>query len=176
MHHKKRTATYRSFTISLAMLTVLGCESHKSVLAPDAQADHVVVEKSKHTLTLLANGTVLKTYRVSLGKGNGKAKEREGDHETPEGFYVVDSRNARSRFHRALHISYPNDEDRKRATVAGVAPGGEIMIHGIQNGLGWIGSLQRTIDWTDGCVAVTDPEIEEIWNLVPTGTPVEIRH
>lgn len=115
-------------------------------------------------------------YSVSLGKGSGKAKQREGDRETPEGFYIIDSKNSHSRFHRALHISYPNVKDRQSAEGVGVAPGGQIMVHGIQNGLGWIGSLQQRIDWTDGCIAVTDPEIEEIWNLVPLGTPVEIRH
>ena len=126
-------------------------------------------------MTLLANGKVLKTYEVALGRGAGNAKQREGDHETPEGHYVIDSRNAHSRFHRALHISYPNTDDRKRAQAADVAPGGQIMIHGIQNGLGWIGSLQHEVDWTDGCIAVTDAEIDEIWNLVPIGIPIEIR-
>jgi murein L,D-transpeptidase YafK len=127
-------------------------------------------------MTLFADGKPLATYKVALGKGNGQAKEREGDHETPEGFYIIDSKNAQSRFHRALHISYPNADDRKHAQTANVNPGGLIMIHGIQNGLGWLGSLQHTIDWTDGCIAVTDSEIDEIWKLVPIGTPVEIRH
>ncbi|HEY6374691.1 MAG TPA: L,D-transpeptidase family protein [Edaphobacter sp.] len=103
------------------------------------------------------------------------AKRREGDHETPEGFYIIDSRNAHSRFHRALHISYPNNNDSRRAEVEGVPPGGQIMIRGIQNNLGWLGPLQHEIDWTDGCIAVTDAEIDEIWNLVPIGTPIEIR-
>jgi len=127
-------------------------------------------------MTLFTNGKALKTYKVALGRGSGAAKQREGDHETPEGFYTIDNRNAHSRFHRALHISYPNSEDKRRAQQEGVVPGSLIMIHGIQNGLGWIGSLQQKIDWTDGCIAVTDPEIEEIWDLVPLGTPVEIRH
>ena len=127
-------------------------------------------------MTLLANGNVLKIYKVALGKGSGNAKQREGDHETPEGSYIIDSRNTHSRFHRALHISYPNAEDLKRAQAEGVAPGGQIMIHGIQKGLGWLGSLQQKIDWTDGCVAVTDSEIDEVWRLVPIGTTVEIRH
>jgi murein L,D-transpeptidase YafK len=80
-----------------------------------------------------------------------------------------------SRFHRALHISYPNAEDRTRAQAGGYDPGGDVEIHGIENGLGWIGSLQRTIDWTDGCVALTDEEMDGIWNSVDVGTPVEIR-
>jgi murein L,D-transpeptidase YafK len=127
-------------------------------------------------MVLLANGNVIRTYKVALGRGSGNAKEREGDHETPEGVYIIDRKNTRSRFHRALHVSYPNADDRKRAEVAGVSPGGQIMIHGIQNGLGWLGRLHRSLDWTDGCIAVTDDEIEEIWDEVPLGIPIEIRH
>jgi murein L,D-transpeptidase YafK len=127
-------------------------------------------------MSLLSNGNVIKSYKVALGKGSGGAKQREGDHETPEGMYVIDSRNAHSRFHRALHISYPNADDRKRVKALGLDPGGQIMIHGIQNGLGWIGSSHQRIDWTDGCIAVTDAEMDEIWKLVPNGTNVEIRH
>ena len=80
-----------------------------------------------------------------------------------------------SRFHRALHVSYPDAADRERARKLGIDPGGDIMIHGIQNGLGWLKGSQRLVDWTDGCIAVTDEEIEEIWRMVPNGTPIEIR-
>ncbi len=93
----------------------------------------------------------------------------------PEGHYVIDARNAQSHYHKALHVSYPNPEDRRRAAKQGVAPGGDIMIHGLPNGLGAIGSAHLLHDWTAGCVAVTDAQIDEIWTLVPTGTPVEIR-
>jgi murein L,D-transpeptidase YafK len=88
---------------------------------------------------------------------------------------MIDAKNAHSRFHLALHISYPNPDDKRRAQKLGVAPGGDIMIHGIENGLGWAGPLQRDIDWTDGCIALTDPEIDEVWKLVSIGTPIEIR-
>ena len=97
------------------------------------------------------------------------------DARTPEGRYVIDSRNAASAYHKALHISYPNSDDRKRAAKLGVAPGGAVMIHGLPNGKGWVGPTHRLYDWTLGCIAVTDQEIDEIWNLVPVGTPVEIR-
>lgn len=154
----------------------LGCATRLPVSQSNVRADHILIIKSQHNMTLLANGKVIQTYKVALGRGRGGPKQREGDHETPEGLYIIDSKNAHSRFHRALHISFPNVDDRKRAQLAGVKPGSEIMIHGIQNGLGWIGTLHQTIDWTDGCVAVTDSQIDEVWNLVPIGTPVEIRH
>lgn len=118
---------------------------------------------------------MIRAYKVALGRGGLAPKEREGDALTPEGHYIIDSRNEHSAFYRALHISYPNEDDRKRAARLGVSPGGAIMIHGIKNGFGWIGEQHRRFDWTAGCIAVTDREIDEIWNLVPVGTPVEIR-
>ena len=94
---------------------------------------------------------------------------------TPEGIYKIDGRNPQSSFHLALHISYPSDEDDKRAAAHGVPPGFDIMIHGIQNGRGWIGAFHRWNDWTAGCIAVTDEEIEELWRVTPDGTTIEIR-
>jgi murein L,D-transpeptidase YafK len=88
---------------------------------------------------------------------------------------MIDSKNPHSRFHLALHISYPNAADRERARKLGVKPGGNIEIHGLGSTYGWVGGLQRQIDWTDGCIAVTNSEIEEIWDIVPVGTPLEIR-
>ena len=126
-------------------------------------------------MELLAGGKVIRTYKVALGRGGLAPKEREGDERTPEGHYFIDSRNEHSGFYRALHISYPNAEDRRRAEQLGVAPGGAIMIHGIKNGFGWLSASHRTMDWTAGCIAVTDPEMDEVWKLVPVGTPVEIR-
>jgi murein L,D-transpeptidase YafK len=143
--------------------------------ATDATADRVVVFKKQHTMQLLRGDTVLRTYKIALGGEPLGPKTRQGDHRTPEGNYVIDRRNAKSKFYRALHISYPNEVDRKRAAAAGVAPGGDIMIHGLPNGYGWVGASHRLKDWTDGCVAVTNDEIEEIWRLVPNGTAVEIR-
>ena len=138
-------------------------------------ADRLVVEKAAHRLTLWRGGQAVKTYRVALGRGGMAPKVRQGDDLVPEGSYRIDGRNARSAYHRALHISYPNAADVRRAQRLGVAPGGDIMIHGIRRGIGWIGPLHRFRDWTRGCIAVTDPEIEEIWRLVPVGTPIEIR-
>jgi murein L,D-transpeptidase YafK len=139
------------------------------------RVDRVIVEKRDHKLLLMNGGTVVKSYSVALARGGLGPRQQEGDHKTPEGPYLIDSRNQSSQFHRALHISYPNEADKARAQRLSVDPGGDIMIHGIQNGLGWIGAAHRLVDWTNGCIAVTDEEIEEIWTLVPVGTPIEIR-
>jgi murein L,D-transpeptidase YafK len=143
--------------------------------APDLKADRILVLKSKRELQLLHNGTVIKSYRVSLGGTPVGRKERQGDHKTPEGTYTIVGRNPKSQYHRSLRVSYPNEEDRARAARRGVSPGGDIMIHGLPNGYGWVGRGHLAKDWTDGCIAVTDQEIEEIWTLVADGTAVEIR-
>jgi len=139
------------------------------------KADSVLILKKDHLLELVAGGKVIRTYKVALGRGGLAPKQREGDARTPEGHYVIDSHNADSHYHRALHVSYPNAEDRARAARLAAPPGGAIMIHGLPNGMGWLGAAHRLYDWTLGCIAVTDEEIDEIWNLVPVGTPVEIR-
>jgi murein L,D-transpeptidase YafK len=126
-------------------------------------------------MELMHDGKVLETYKVALGGEPVGPKTQQGDHRTPEGVYVIDRRNSHSQFHRALHISYPNAEDKARARKLGVSPGGDLYIHGLPNGYGFVGSAHRARDWTDGCIAVTDPEIEEIWRLVDNGTPVDIR-
>ena len=143
--------------------------------AATQKADSVLILKKDHLLELLAGGKIIRTYHVALGTGGLAPKQKEGDARTPEGHYIIDTRNAESHYHKALHVSYPNAEDRKRAAQAGVAPGGAIMIHGLPNGKGYIGSAHRMYDWTLGCIAVTDAEIDEIWTMVPVGTPVEIR-
>jgi len=138
-------------------------------------ADKILVEKKERRLTLLSKGKVLKTYNIALGGNPNGPKERQGDNKTPEGTYIIDSRNRNSSYHLSLHISYPNEEDKKRAKALGVSPGGDIMIHGIKNGFSWVGDFHSDVDWTKGCIAVTDEEIEEIDKLVPNGTIVEIR-
>ena len=130
--------------------------------------------KEKRLLLLMKEGEILKAYRISLGKQPVGHKKCVGDQRTPEGKYVLDARNPDSRFYKSLHISYPNLSDIRSAKQRGVSPGGDIMIHGLPNESGGIGPLHRKIDWTDGCIAVTNTEIEEIWRLVPNGTPIEI--
>lgn len=142
---------------------------------PEPRADRIVIEKHDRRLTTYRAGAPIKTYRIALGFSPVGHKTREGDGKTPEGVYVIDGRLARSQFHRALHISYPNAADREAARRAGVDPGGAIMIHGLGNGWGWLDAAHRLTDWTAGCIAVTNEEIEELWAAVPDGTPVEIR-
>jgi murein L,D-transpeptidase YafK len=157
----------------LSALFTLGCASPNT--GKEARAEQIIVVKSQHTMTLLSHGQPIKTYRVALGKGSGGPKQHLGDHETPEGKYIIDSKNLKSRFHLALHISYPNASDQIKARSEGLPPGGDIMIHGVEKQFAWIGQLQHEVDWTDGCIAVTNSEIEEISHLVPIGTPIEIR-
>ncbi|NTV50262.1 MAG: L,D-transpeptidase family protein [Geobacteraceae bacterium] len=142
---------------------------------PKGPADKILIEKNERRLTLLSKGEVIRTYKIALGGNPDGPKERQGDNKTPEGTYVIDSRNRGSLYHLSLHVSYPNEKDKKRAKQLGVSPGGDIMIHGIKNGFSWAGDLHTEVDWTKGCIAVTDEEIEEIDRLVPNGTNVEIR-
>ena len=137
--------------------------------------DRIVVHKKARTLELISGDRVVRSYKIALGGEPVGPKTCQGDHRTPEGVYTIDARNAASKFHRALHVSYPNAADRRRASAAHCSPGGDIMIHGLPNGYGFVGAAHRAKDWTDGCIAVTDPEIEEIWRLVPNGTTVEIQ-
>ncbi len=137
--------------------------------------DRILIEKSARRLMLLSQGEVLKSYKIALGGNPIGAKERKGDNKTPEGTYVIDGRNRDSRYHLSLRISYPNERDKKRAKELGVPPGGDIMIHGIKNGFSSVGDAHAEVDWTKGCIAVTDQEIEEIDKLAPNGTIVEIR-
>jgi len=144
-------------------------------LSRGVTADRLVIDKSERTLTLFWHGVPLKVYRVALGGDPVGAKERQGDERTPEGSYVVAQRHEDSEFHRALHLSYPNSEDRARARAERVNPGGSIEIHGLRGGFDWVGSAHTLFDWTNGCIAVTNLEIEELFRAAPNGTPVEIR-
>jgi tetratricopeptide (TPR) repeat protein len=138
-------------------------------------ASKILIEKGERKLTLISGDKALRSYRIALGGNPNGPKERQGDHKTPEGTYIIDSRNRDSAYHLSLHISYPNEKDIKRAKELGVSPGGNIMIHGLKNGFSWIGDLHAEHDWTEGCIAVTDEEVEEIAKLVPNGTIVEIK-
>jgi murein L,D-transpeptidase YafK len=137
--------------------------------------DMVVVEKAARAMMLMSGKDVVRRYDIALGDDPVGHKQREGDERTPEGRYVLDWRNPQSAFHRSIHVSYPNERDREAAAAAGYSPGGDIMIHGQPNGYGWWSWLLQMIDWTDGCIAVTNEEMDEIWDMVENGTPIEIR-
>ncbi len=146
-----------------------------AVASLQRKVDHILILKKQHKLLLLSGDQIVKTYSVALGSGGLAPKQRQGDDKTPEGLYQIDYRNPASRFHLALHISYPNETDKEQAQMRGVSPGGDIMIHGLGSEFQSLGEKQYLYDWTAGCIAVTDSEIEEIWRLVPDGTPVYIR-
>lgn len=134
----------------------------------------MLVEKRARRLTLWLGGYAVREYRVALGRNPIGDKLRAGDGRTPEGVYVIDGRNPESEFHRALHISYPNEDDARSAREAGADAGGEIMIHGLPEDGAWMGSEHARWDWTEGCIAVSNEEIDELWRLVANGTPIEI--
>ena len=142
---------------------------------PDGtRADRVVVHKGNRTLELYRGTELLRSYRVALGPHPVGRKEREGDGRTPEGRYIIDYRNPHSSFHKSLHISYPSTRDAAAAYRHGASPGGLIMVHGLRNGWGALGRFGVARDWTAGCIAVTDRDIDEIWRTVADGTPILI--
>ncbi len=162
------------------VLTALGigvlCVSMTAPASPTVlRADHVVVLKKERRLELVSRGKVIKAYKVALGGDPVGPKTRQGDHKTPEGLYVLDFRNAHSQFYKSIHISYPSLHDRVIARQNRVSPGGDVFVHGLPNGFGAVGSAHRLRDWTDGCIAVTNEEMDEIWRAVPDGTQIEIR-
>lgn len=164
----------RGAGVVLLAASVFACASPT---APPSglHADRIVVEKSKRLMHLMQNGKVLKTYYVALGQSPWGHKLKRGDQRTPEGVYTIDYRRPESRFNKALHISYPNARDRQYAAVNGLDPGGEIYIHGEPNGGVNPARLIGGPDWTDGCIAVSNRQMNEIWNLVRTGTEIEIK-
>ena len=140
-----------------------------------AVADHILVEKAAHRMTLFSAGRAVRTYRVALGQGGLGAKQRQGDGRVPEGRYYITGRNPESDYHLSLRIGYPTLPQVEAAERQGIDPGGDIVIHGLPNGLGWLGARHLETDWTRGCIAVTNEEIEEIWRLVPDWAIIEIR-
>jgi murein L,D-transpeptidase YafK len=142
---------------------------------PRVGANRVVVYKSERKLVLLSQGKEVRSYKVALGSEPVGPKTRHGDHRTPEGVYTLDLRNPNSHFYKAFHISYPNPKDIATAKKLGVTPGGDIMLHGLPKEYAWVGKAHTLHDWTDGCIAVTNEEMDELWKLVPVGTPIEIK-
>ena len=174
-HHVKRMILFAGLILICALAIYLYAHHNWNPLPAATTIDRIVVEKSARRLSIFRDGNQIKTYRIALGRNPVDAKREEGDMKTPEGIYKIDGRNPRSSFHLALHVSYPSEEDAERAAARGVSAGFDIMIHGIQNGRGWIGAFHRWNDWTAGCIAVTDEEIEELWRVTPDGATIEIR-
>ena len=131
--------------------------------------------KSEAKLYLKKNGKVFKKYHVSFGANPKGHKQQEGDERTPEGKYILDYKNKKSSFYKAIHISYPNANDKKRAKKRWISPGGQIMIHGQKNGFGWFSFIVQRFNWTDGCIALSNCDMYEVWNSIDVGTPIEIK-
>ena len=174
--------------LSLAMLILLGVgltgyktlaaanhfdKGHQTDLA-NIKIDKVYVDKSERVLKLLSGDRVIKTYHIALGDSPVGHKRQEGDERTPTGSYVLDYKNENSSYYRSIHVSYPNAADKAQAKKRGVSAGGDIMIHGQKNGLGHLAAITQQRDWTDGCIAVTNDEMDEIMALVAIDTPIEI--
>ena len=138
------------------------------------KADRVVVYKSTKTLTLYQGVKPLGSFAVAFGANPKGHKQHEGDERTPEGRYLLDYKKADTQYHRSIHISYPNQGDIAAAKQRGVPPGGDIMIHGQRNGYGWAAALTQRFNWTNGCIALRDEDMDKVWESVETGTPIEI--
>ena len=164
------------FSVAVLILTgmILSYDFNKP---PDSSVkiDLIVIEKSNRKLQLYSKGNLVKSYDISLGKDPVGAKRFSGDNKTPEGKYFIKGKNQKSKFHKSLWISYPDSEDIEYAAKTGRDPGGEIMIHGLTKGFYWLGSAHLLSDWTRGCIAVTNKEIDELYGAIKQGTAVEIR-
>lgn len=156
-------------------LCVFAVPAMAAPLLPWQKADQVVVEKARRTLTLMAKGQPLKRYYISLGGMPVGAKRQQGDEKTPEGEYIIDAHRPRSNYYKAMHISYPNAQDMADAKKRGVDPGGDIMIHGLSQRMKPMGERHRFYDWTNGCIAVTNSEMDELWHAIDDGTPIIIK-
>ncbi|MDY0269164.1 L,D-transpeptidase family protein [Trichloromonas sp.] len=158
-------------TLSICLSAMLSLPA----LAFQPQADRVLVVKGERRIYLYQGEELLRSYKIALGKNPLGHKQRRGDNRTPEGRYTLDRRIVDSKFYRAIHISYPNEQDAQRAAAKGVHPGGNIMIHGVPNRYSDGKDFFVRHDWTEGCIAVTNEDMFEIWQLVAENTPIEIR-
>ena len=165
---------------SLAIITstsAIAAKSHsenKQSMPESTMIDKVFVDKSARTLQLLSDNEIIKSYHIALGGNPVGHKQQQGDKRTPTGSYILDYKNEKSKFYRSIHVSYPNAADKARAKSRGISPGGDIMIHGQKNGFGHLAAINQQRGWTDGCIAVTDDEMDEIMAAVEIGTPIEI--
>ncbi len=148
---------------------------HYSAPLPEGQEiEKLVVLKSERKMQAFAGGKLVKTYKIALGRNPVGDKQFEGDRKTPEGLYTINDKNPNSGYHKNLGISYPNAQDIAEARQLGKPTGGDIKIHGMRNGASYLGFFHRLTDWTHGCIAVTDAEVDELYAHTPIGTPIEI--
>jgi murein L,D-transpeptidase YafK len=162
----------------LLVLTIIGLIYYflpEAKLPTDTKIDKLIVIKSKRIMEAYSNGQLIKIYKVSLGQNPLGDKECEGDNRTPEGAYEINDKNPNSGFHKNLGVSYPSAIDKREAERKGLEPGGDIKIHGLRNGIGFIGKFHRMFDWTAGCMAVTNNEIDELYDAVDVGTSIIIK-
>jgi murein L,D-transpeptidase YafK len=156
---------------SLYFLTFLFCQNFA---CGEPSVELVRVLKSEHKLQLMAAGKIMHEFKVALGSNPKGHKQQEGDGKTPEGVYTLDYKKSDSAFHRAIHISYPNGADIASAKTRGVGPGGSVMIHGQKNGLSWLSFISQRFDWTNGCIALNNADMEVLWAEIREGTIIEI--
>jgi murein L,D-transpeptidase YafK len=162
------------FILSIIVLVVYYFYPEQKI-PTNIKIDSLVVYKSKRELMAYSNGQLIKTYKISLGKNPIGDKEFEGDKKTPEGVYFINNKNPNSGYYKNLGISYPNKQDIEDSKKLGKPTGGDVKIHGLRNGFGFISKLQRWYDWTAGCIALTNQEVEELYNAVGIGTKIEIK-
>jgi murein L,D-transpeptidase YafK len=155
----------------LLLLTVI---LHAPLSLALPSVDLVRVVKSERKLMLFSGGKVIREFKVVLGDNPEAHKQQKGDGRTPEGSYTLDYKKSDSAFYKAIHISYPNEDDMASAKQRGVDPGGQIMIHGQRNGFAWLTFLSQYLDWTDGCIALKNEDMDVLWKAVPEGTRIEI--
>jgi murein L,D-transpeptidase YafK len=158
-----------------ALLLAVDTAADNLALPPHQKADLVLVVKSTRTLTLLNDGHAIGVFPVAFGANPVGHKQEEGDERTPEGRYTLDYKKISSEYHKAIHISYPNAQDIENAKKRGVAPGGSIMIHGQKRGFNWLSFVTQYFNWTKGCIALSNEDIDVVWNAVNVGTPIEIK-
>jgi murein L,D-transpeptidase YafK len=157
------------------ILIAFACLLYSGAVHSEQKADSVLVIKSKSRLYLMRKGEAFASFRVTFGTNPKGHKQQQGDGRTPEGKYVLNYKNSNSKFYKSIHISYPNATDRKNAKKRGVDPGGAIMIHGQRNRWGWLSPIAQLFNWTNGCIALSDRDMDAVWKAVNVGTPIEIR-
>jgi len=174
IRERRRVKPNRAVTTAAIALLAVSCVDEVPSLPTEARASKVVVAKAARTMTLLAGDQEIASFHVALGRESVGPRQCEGDGRTPEGTYRIDFHKPDSAFYRALHVSYPSPQDVLRAEALGCKPGGDIMIHGIRNGLGFLGPVIRRFDTTEGCIGLTNEQMDAIWETIPDGTEVRI--